>query len=523
MGNFDFVVQNRNEEIRKVMPAVSVNNLYEGISVAQNPGLADNNWGSPHQDSYCSESVGLEGPTSERLKVIKQYNKYGFTPCMVCNSNNQMIGIAFSGVFRLIVFDSNCNILTANITGKLVKGTFGGGYFFLDNDENTIAISENSLACYPTANVEVQDEIYALERTWKSDDIVELVTGSRKNNSLYSAMPVWDDSDTMLYWCLIAGSYDFTTGELSSNAYMAVVKVEPDTSQDDGCTTTLMDSYSLDDQWNNNTFAVDEDGAYFVTNGMDSDGKNCTEGYLWSLGYDSSTGKISLRWKANYENSGYLKPGQKNIGSGTTPTLFFDSDGNNFVGITDNNYPQMNVVVYDRNDGTLCTQTGVFPNMRGCDEASLIAVNGRIVVENNFGHTLEPPRSQYVPNEPGMAMIEMTSDSGSESFDADIVWEDDRTCFFAMNMLCRESGIIFAHTGDWANDNSATEGGTYYVCAIDAWDGRVIWRIPLGIGTQYCHEYGGIYFNRDGDLFIGTDRYLISIKNYSEEQEATTL
>ncbi len=82
-----------------------------------------------------------------------------------------------------------------------------------------------------------------------------------------------------------------------------------------------------------------------------------------------------------------------------------------------------------------------------------------------------------------------------------------------MSMLCRESGIIFAHTADWSDDVSAVEGPMYYVSAIDSWDGRTIWRIPLGRGFEYCHEYGGIYFNRDGSLYIGTNRYLFAIQD----------
>ncbi len=78
----------------------------------------------------------------------------------------------------------------------------------------------------------------------------------------------------------------------------------------------------------------------------------------------------------------------------------------------------------------------------------------------------------------------------------------------------RESGIIFAHTADWSDDVSATSGPMYYVRAMDSWDGRSIWRIPLGRGFDYCHEYGGIYFNRHGGLYIGTNRYLISIQDY---------
>ena len=53
----------------------------------------------------------------------------------------------------------------------------------------------------------------------------------------------------------------------------------------------------------------------------------------------------------------------------------------------------MNVCVYDCDSGDLIPKTPVFSKMRGADEESLIGVNGTIVVENNFGHTLMFPRS----------------------------------------------------------------------------------------------------------------------------------
>ena len=505
----------RREEIHTAKPAQSLNNLYRGITMPQNPGLAENNWGSPHQDSYCSESVGLDGPLSKKLKVTKQFNPYGFTPCMVCNSNNQMIAVSFSGlerVYRLVVFDKDCHILSATKTSDYVPGTFGGGYFYLNSDENTVVVGDNKIICFPTINVEEKCTVYELTPIWTSPDIVELVTGSSEGNSLYSCLPVWDEDNPNLYWCLIAGSYDFTPpGKLDSQAYIAVVEVVPDDGQPNGCTTTLLDTMPLPNQWNNNTFAVDEEGAYFVTNALNDEGV-CNDGYLYAVAFDPQSGEILSRWKYRYQNSGYFKTGLKNIGSGTTPTLMDDQDGNKLVAITDNANPQMNVVVVDRKDGSLVAEIPVFSNMRGCDEASLIGVNNRVVVENNFGHTTDPFNSQYVANEPGMAMIQVNSADSSNP--AEIVWEDNQTCFFAMNMLCRESGIIFAHTGDWRDDISATEGGMYYVGAIDSWDGRAIWRIPLGRGRDYCHEYGGIYFNRLGSLYIGTNQYLISIEDY---------
>ena len=507
-----------------VLEAKSTKNIFSGLSVPRNPGLGPNNWSSPHQDSYCTESVGLTGPTSGNLQLILQQNPYGFTPCMVCNQNNQMIGLAFSAkdlLFSLIVFDSDCNILSATPVNNYKLHSFGGGYFYQDHNDNTISnFFDNRLASFPTSNVENKRTPYDLKPNWISDDIVKLVTKSSLGNRLYSVMPVWDKSNLNLYWCLLAGDYTIDAKhpvlkELKEPAYMAVVEIVPDANAKEGARTKLMDSYELTNQWNNNTFAVDEDGAYFVTNGVNDSGAS-TGGYCWALSY--SAGKISLRWKSSYENSGLLKPGQRNIGSGTTPTLVTAGNGTTCVAITDNAYPKMNVVVYNRSNGTLLKQTPVFPAMRGCDEASLIGISNRLVVENNFGHTVTNNESQLVMNEPGLAMLTITDENSdsrelADATSSEIIWEDNRNTFFAMSMLARESGIIFAHTADWSDDISATKGAMYYISAIDSWDGRVIWRIPLGRGYEFCHDYGGIYFNRSNGIFMGTRNYLVSIQN----------
>ena len=514
----DTVTPLRIEQVHHVKPAKSLQNLFSGIAIPQNPGLAKNNWNSGHQDSYCSESVKLHGPTGENLRLIVQYNPYGFTGIMACNRNNQFVGVSFKRInFHLVIFDTECNILSATVLGqKISADAFSGGYFYLNSNDEAVAVVNNKLACFPTANVVKQDSVYSLEPIWKSDDLVLRITKKLTGNHLYVAMPVWQTTNSNLYWVLLSGSYDFDTSSLLSKAFIAVVEIIPDCTKRNGCQTNILDFLPLQNQWNNNTMAVSDQGVFFVTNACDDSGA-CTSGYLHSYGFDLTTNKIKHNWSTAYQNSGYLKVGQKNIGSGTTPTLFQGEDGTNLVAITDNAYPKMNVVVCNRDTGKIVNETPVFPKMRGCDEASLIGVNGRIVVENNFGHTLSEFHSQYVPNEPGLAMIKVAPSGGSE-----IIWESNGypSGFFAMSMLARESGIIFAHTCEWNVPDSSTKGGLYSIVAIDSWDGRIIWRIPLGQGKQFCHDYGGIYFDRTDSgskLFVGTERYLVSIQNYDTE------
>ena len=511
----DTVTDLRVEQLYNVMPAVSLKNRFAGIDIPQNPGLAENNWNSGHQDSYCTESVDLTGPTGKKLRLIKQYNPYGFCAIMACNKKNQFIGIAYEGKFSLIAFDTDCHILAASEVYIKHSRGFSGGYFFLNHEDNAVVVADTALACYKTDNIVPTDKVSGIDVIWKTHDLVVEITKSlTQKNHLYGSMPMFTTKKPNLYWVVLAGIYDEDTKTLESSAYVAVIEITPDPQKKDGCTTKVLDKVELKNQWNNNTFAASEEGFFLVTNGCDPRTGECNTGYLHFLGFDFCTSKITTPWSTPYENCGLLKPGQKNIGSGTTPTLFQGSDGANLVAFTDNAYPQMNVVVVNRDNGHVVEKVPVFAPMRGCDEASLIGVNGHVVVENNFGHTLNLLHSQYVPNEPGIAMIEVKPEGGHS-----VVWENTLypSSMFAMSMLARKSGIIFAHTGEWNVADSSSNGGLYSIVAIDSWDGRVIWRIPIGQGKKYCHEYGGVYFNRTGTgtgIYIGTERYLVSIQDY---------
>ena len=233
------IIRKRIEKLCDVLPAQSLNNLFGGAANAppQCPGLGANNFNSGHQDGYCSESVGLTGPTGRKLRLIMQPQPYGLMGVMGCNEHNQMIGVTNRGVgkFRLVVFDSECRILSVTeTTGKASFPSFGGGYFYLNDKYNAVVVSGNTLACYPTNHVEKKESVHALDTIWTSDDLVVMITGkATSENSVYVAMPVWQtgkDQNPNLYWVLLAGNYDLGTSTLNSNAFIAVVEITPDKS-----------------------------------------------------------------------------------------------------------------------------------------------------------------------------------------------------------------------------------------------------------------------------------------------------
>jgi len=507
----------------------SVCNRFGDAVIPQNPCMAPNGMNGAHQDSWCTESVPFTGPTSGQLSMIRQHNPYGFTPIMGCNQHGQMVGMCLMFVdqesqFNLVVFDEDCKILSATPTGTSKSLSFAGGYFYLDQNCNAVAVGNGCVQCFPTGNPFTDvGYIKKLEPLWRSDSIVDLVDkkfGNTNGNKLYANLPVWKEpsDDYILTWCLMAGKFDHKTKVVLTEAAMALVKIT--TSGNDVGKTELLDVKKCDKQWNNNTFTVTKTGAIFVTNGgRMNESDSPADSYIWKVSAQQNKAgawSIHEEWKSTYENCGLIKKGQTNIGCGTTPTIFDDGAK---VAITDNASPQINVVVYDTTNGKKLSQTPVFPKMRSANEASLIGVEKHLVVENNFGHATGAFFTpQTVANEPGMAMLKVSDQTGKEKSKGEspreeIIWESSES-FLAMTMLARKSGIIFATTGDWSGNTSCVDGAMYYMIAKDSYDGRIIWRLPMGAGKTFAHDYGGIYFNRLGNkIYVGTNDYIICIKN----------
>ena len=156
-----------------------------------------------------------------------------------------------------------------------------------------------------------------------------------------------------------------------SPAYVAVVRI------DSTGATELMTSTILAQQWLNNLISSDEGGIFMVTSGI-NDGNNSYVGYLYYFGYDHENCIIVPNWEQapTYENSGFLKPGQLIIGSGTTPSLFQADDDTPLVAIADNAYLKINVLAYNRSTGSEVSSVPVLANMRGAIENSLKVAPG---------------------------------------------------------------------------------------------------------------------------------------------------
>lgn len=512
---------------RTVRPARSVNNLFAGVPLdAVNVGLASNGWSNGHQDAFSSDSVAVDGPTGSRLTMQRVVNERGAMMIMVCNAKGALIGASvrwdMDSEVYLTVFDSTTLQMIAERPIGNVPGTsFRGGYFFLDHEDNAVAINTDStFSRYKTSEFaagEGVDKPSEIDELWRSPAMV----GSDRKAKLYGVMPVGDEASNpnrTRYWVVMTPDGP-SEGGGSMATTVGVVDIGPEGEVTD---SSYLDTVNL---WTNNTLTADDSGLYIIYNSPDG-----TTGAVHKY-TTNADGEVALAWTLPYDQVPFVKMGMTNTGSGTTVSLMKHAPtGSKLVVFCDNAEPQTHVCVYrEADDSTapaLIAKVPVFRPMRSATEASPIAFNNTIIVSSNFGHTVDGATgtSQYVPNEPGITCLRVNDACTA----VETVWEAALpiNSSFGMPQLSRSSGILYVFSAKWSPD-VATDGTTaptaepqYYVSAYDAFDGRIIWQIPVGAGYDNTHEYGGLYFDRldaagtsSNSLYVGTNRHLVKVTN----------
>ncbi len=274
----------------------------------RNPFLAGGPKSNIHNDTWMTDAYRRPGPLGNSL-VTESSSK----PPAVCGT------LAFDQAGRLL---SVCPSLTAPPQARIMDpvtletlGSFdmpnaprpqgtplyqdfaGGGYFFLDNKDRMWVPTKTDHIYVLRANADATG--FELLRDY--DLTAELDTETER---ITSALPDFQGR----IWFVSkqngkVGVLDRKTGEVHVKQLGENIE---------------------------NSFAVGKDGIYIVSD---------TRMYRFKA---NQAGKPRVEWRTHYPDSGIVKPGQVDAGSGTTPTIM---KGGGYVAITDNADP-MNVVVY---------------------------------------------------------------------------------------------------------------------------------------------------------------------------------
>jgi hypothetical protein len=212
--------------------------------------------------------------------------------------------------------------------------------------------------------------------------------------------------------------------------------------------------------------------------------------------FSARRGRPRIDWRRRYGNSGIVKPGQADAGSGTTPTLM--SGG--YVAITDNADP-MNVVVYRKATGRVKCRVPVFERGASATENSLMASKTALFVENNYGY-----QDPFGPNSgalttPGFARVDVRKCRKT--------WETHvERAPSVVPKLSTAAGLIYTYTRD---PDPLPIGQPYFWTAIDAHTGATAFKVYAGSGLGFNNNYAGIAIGPDGTAYLGVTGGLVAL------------
>ena len=230
-----------------------------------------------------------------------------------------------------------------------------------------------------------------------------------------------------------------------------------------------------------NSFMVDESGSVYVV----------TDGALYRL--RARRGEVHTIWRHGYRNTGEVKPGQTQAGSGTTPTML---GGGRWVAITDNADP-INAVVYrraaDPEGRRVVCREPLFEEGASATDQSLIGAGRAIVAENNYGYTLAEAEGGGEGIASGLQRVDVDRDGrGCETR-----WRSDERAPSVVPKLSLRSGLVYTYT------LPPDQGGAWYLTTLDFRTGETVYSRLAGTGLGFNNNYAPVTLAPDGTAYVG--------------------
>ena len=431
-------------------------------AVPRHPFMAANGRSNVHNNAYQTDSYPWSGPLGRDPRVFSQHlgtvGSCGIT--IAFDRRGRLVTICISGTaVRLTLLDPQtlATLATHDLPPRVIPPgrspftTSGGAYFYLDHRDRAV--------------VAVRRRIYVIalrggpgEPRWERVRTYNVERHVPSDDQLNSAIPDWRGR----LWFVsrtngIVGVLDRETGRLLGSRRTG----EPI----------------------GNSFAVDETGGVFIV----------TDGAMYR--FDATRrGAPRVSWRVRYRNTGVVKPGQFDAGSGTTPTLM----GSGYVSIADNADP-MNVVVYRRarrlsRGGRLVCEHPVFRRGAGATDNSLIGTGRSMIVENNYGYAPPPEATEMGrTTAPGIERVDIDRDGRG----CQTVWKSPKISPSTVPKLSLANGLVYAYT------KPAGTPDAWYLTALSFHTGRTVWRRLTGTGLFFNVHYAGLAISPAGVLYTG--------------------
>jgi hypothetical protein len=431
----------------------------------RHPFMAPNGSSNLHEDAFQTDASQRTGPLGRAMKRVSTF--YSHECASVTFDSRGRIVTVCVGLDRPILKLLDPKTLDELATMDLPPRTpgdpsttftsfGGGGYFYLDQQDRAVipTTERHIITVAVRGDAFVKQADVDVSATMPSDD------------SIISALPDWHGAVWYATKSGVVGRIDPATGAIRSMALH-----EP----------------------NGNSFAVGDQGEIYIV----------TDAALYRFD-TGSDGAPAVIWREGYANTGQLKPGQTERGSGTTPTLM----GDDLVAITDNADP-MNVVVVKRAPAvtgprTLCT-TPVFSKGASDTDNSLIATTDAMVVENNYGYSGPSATEQGKTTTGGLERVDVDRSTGR----CTRRWHSDEIAPSVVAKLSRGNGLVYTYT----KDRVSSDDDPWYLTALDWETGRTVYKRLGGEGLGYNNNYAPVTIGPDGTAYVGVLGGLVALRD----------
>ncbi len=460
----------------------------------QSPYMAPNGVSELHTDAYQSDVYTVAGPLGHSPKVTSTFLA---AECgtVTFDSQGRIIAVCIGIVRPIVRLMDPVSLKTLarfKLPAKGSTGGFGGGgYFFLDNQDRAV-IPTRGRDIWRIREVDTaRGTKFVLDHTCKND-LPGMIPADQQ---ILSTIP----DDHGLLWFTTSGSpLDPNDPTAPATEPAMVGTAVPDPSNVNHCTVKLFTLSSGERIFK--SFAVDPDpsrGGVFIVSDHQM--------YRFDPAAD---GTPTVTWQEAYDRGTGIKPGQRNQGSGTTPTLM----GTDLVTLNDNADLQTHVLVYRRaaqvSGSRLICAVPVFESGKSDSFNSLIALDRSISIENNYGNVDLSSTAFGKTTEPGITRIDVNPDLNG----CGVVWtNNEESVPNVVSQASLATGLEYAYSKD-PSPSDAPYTDPWYFTAVDLLTGKTVFKVLAGTGIFYNSNYSGLYLGPDGKTaYVGVVGGLVRI------------
>jgi hypothetical protein len=418
----------------------------------QNPFMAPDPNSNLHNDAYMTDAYRRLGPLGRETSTA---SALFFRECgsVTFDSRGRIVTVCV-GLDRpvlALLHPTTLEVLAAlelpprdpSGGGNPFTGFSGGGYFYLDERDRAVVPTTTEHVLVVAQTEEPDFEVVA------DYDVSETV-GS--GDAIVSALPDWRGR---IWFASLEGKVGWIvpgTGEVHA--------------------TDLGERI-------HNSFAVDETGAVFIV----------SDAALYR--FKPRAGEVRTVWRRRYANTGEMKPGQTQAGSGTTPTLIARRN----IAITDNADP-IRIVVYRRTGRSggrrLCREPLFEPGASATDQ-SLVAAGRSIIAENNYGYTGPTSVQDGRTTTPGLQRVDVRRGR------CRTIWRSDEIAPSVVPKVSLPAGLVYTYT----KPESSEGDDLWYFTALDFDDGSTVFKRLAGEGFGYNNNFAPVTIGPDGTAYVG--------------------